>query len=117
MELNAPRGMNFSIKDTLKEIEILKETVYVELSETAQQGTQEWHEARLGRFTASRFGDLMKQGRGKNDRIGAMCETYIYEKMAEILIRLPHNIESRATEWGLDHEEEAIEAYERKRAT
>lgn len=86
------------------------------LANAIPQGTEAWHEMRRGRFTASRFGDLMKEGRGKDDRFGQMCLTYVYEKIAEILTGSIHSqAYGVAVEWGTDHEDEARITYEKDR--
>src|SRR5690606_12945331 len=76
------------------------------------QNRQEWHAARLGKLTASRFDDMMKHGRGKDDKFGVACLNYAYEKVAEILTSAPHIVTSQAMEWGSDREAEACAKYE-----
>jgi hypothetical protein len=54
----------------------------------------------------------MKKGRSKDKVWGDMAMNYIYEKIAELMTGVPHfNAESRATQWGNDHEAKAIEQY------
>jgi len=76
------------------------------------QGGSEWHAERLCRFTSSRYNDMMKTGRGKEQRFGAMCLSYVYETLAGILTQTPHIVTSRSLEWGIDNEPEAIKRYE-----
>jgi hypothetical protein len=76
------------------------------------QGGSDWHYDRLGKFTASRFDDLMKRGRGKDQRFGNMCLTYVYEVLGGILTQQPHIVTSQSMDWGHDNEQAAIEAYE-----
>lgn len=154
-------------------------------AEPKAQGTDEWYQARLGKFTASRFGDMMKRGSGyKSDsekvnelrarvhaietgelkkeiedlvkeievkkasklgvkrledkltllnsyslsetkaqlkialedlqksRFSDTCNSYIYEKVGEILTMSPHMISGQAIDWGNEYEEAAIIRYE-----
>lgn len=71
-----------------------------------------WQVERLGKFTSSKIGSLMSKGRGKDQEWGQMAMSYIYTKIAEKMTGVPHYIpETRAMEWGNDHEAEAIEKY------
>jgi hypothetical protein len=45
-----------------------------------EQRTDEWHKQRMGKFTASRFGELMTNARKKDEVLGATAVSYIYEK-------------------------------------
>lgn len=74
-----------------------------------------WHQQRLGKLTASRFNDMLQQGKGKDARFGTMCMNYIYEKVAELLTNAPHITTSQAMEWGTNMESEAIAKYEEKK--
>ncbi len=72
----------------------------------------EWQKERLGRFTSSRLGDLMTSGRGKDKFWGDTAMRYIYEKIGELLSGVPHYTpETRAMEWGTEHEAEALEKF------
>lgn len=71
-----------------------------------------WHQKRLGKLTSSRFDDMMQKGRGKDDKFGRAAYVYIYEKVAELLTNAPHEISSKAMDWGTDMEAEAIARYE-----
>lgn len=72
----------------------------------------DWHKQRLGKFTSSRIGDLMKQGRKKGEIWGKVAESYIYEKVSELLTGLPKETpETFAMAWGTKYEAEAIEKY------
>lgn len=82
------------------------------VSEAKGQQNESWHKDRLGKFTASKFGTIMKTGRSKSQKFSDGCMTYIYEKVAEILTMSPHIVTSQATEWGNDFEEEACLRYE-----
>lgn len=69
---------------------------------------EQWVQDRLGKFTASRFGDLMKQGRKKNERWGVAAVKYIYEVISEILTNQPHVVTSKSMAWGEEYEPEAV---------
>jgi predicted phage-related endonuclease len=72
----------------------------------------EWHKKRLCKLTSSRFDDMMQKGRGKDDRFGRAAMIYIYEKIAEMITNAPHEVSSKAMEWGTDMEATAISRYE-----
>ena len=56
---------------------------------------EDWHRQRLGKLTCSRFDDMMVSGRGKDDKFGKACMTYVYEKVAELLTQSPHIVTSQ----------------------
>lgn len=81
-----------------------------------QQRTEEWRRARLGRFTASRFSDLLTEAKSKSDReagnLSKTSESYVLGCIGEILTELPADeIETVAMKWGTEHEDEARMAY------
>lgn len=76
-----------------------------------ERSKEEWLQKRMGKLTASRFEDMMQKGRGKDERFGTRAMTYVYEKVAELLINAPHTVTSQAMEWGSDTEQVAIERY------
>lgn len=79
------------------------------------QGSDIWHEQRRGKFTSSRFGDLMKNGRGK-DTMGDTAWSYIIDTAAEIITGESQGFEGNtATEWGNTYESEAIGVYEKEK--
>ena len=94
---------------------------------TAAQRTAEWYKQRLGHFTGSQVGRLMKRGRGKDAEWSADALTYIQEVASERLINPvvmdvadifddymnATQVTSRAMSWGIDHEDEAIDIYEK----
>jgi hypothetical protein len=43
-----------------------------------QIAEEEWFAKRAGKFTCSRFGDLMTTGRGKDEVFGQTALSYIY---------------------------------------
>ena len=76
-----------------------------------EQGTAEWFALRRGRFTSSRFGDLMSNGRGK-DTIGKTAQTYIMEIAYEMATGETVGFTGNAaTEWGVEWEDTAREYY------
>jgi hypothetical protein len=66
-----------------------------------------WWENRIGKFTGSEIWKLMTEPRAKKDLMSKTAETYIREKVYEILSgQLKQSIDSAATAWG--HENEPI---------
>lgn len=90
-----------------------------------RQNTNDWYKARLGHFTGSQVGRLMKKGRGKDAEWSADAITYIKEVVAERLINpVILDIEdlfdqyldmtqasSKMIAWGHDNEDKALGAY------
>ena len=88
-----------------------------------RQHSDEWYKARLGHFTGSQVGRLMKQGRGNEWSADAL--SYIDEVASERLINptiieIPELFEeyldctiatSKAMAWGADNEEKALGSY------
>lgn len=78
-----------------------------------KQNTEEWLRVRLGKITGSGVAPLLTKGRKKDEYFGAGANTYIDEKVTEILTAaIPDQNSGRACEWGNEHEDEAIEVYE-----
>lgn len=73
------------------------------------QRTIEWHMKRLGKPTASRFGDI-KPGRGQ--KWSDKTQTYMRELLVERLTGQWVEAYGAAIEWGVEHEDEARELYE-----
>lgn len=73
------------------------------------QRTVDWYMMRLGKPTASRFGDI-KPGRGTKWAVSTL--TYMRELLCERLTGQWTEAFGNAIEWGLDHEDEARELYE-----
>jgi hypothetical protein len=86
---------------TLKERKM--EDIFEAISDT-QQRSEEWHAQRMGKFTASRFGDLMTNGRKKDEVLGQTAISYIYEKAAELLTGQRTEIFGKALDWGNEYE-------------
>lgn len=74
------------------------------------QGTAEWHKARIGIPTASKFGEILTPG----GKLSASSRAYAYRLVAERLLNAP--AESTAnTEWmerGREFEPKAVRQYE-----
>src|SRR6056297_3161658 len=74
---------------------------------TMKQKTREWYETRAGKFTASQIYRLMgKQGIGKTG------ETYVLEKVTEMMGVTMPPISNHAMEWGTETEPLAREYFE-----
>lgn len=93
--------------------------------EVAEQGTEEWHEERLGLATASNFykivnwtaGRTLKDGsfpKGGEPKPTAYWYSYRNELVAERLSGQYKRFSSKPIEWGKNHEEDAAAAYELK---
>jgi len=78
-----------------------------------QQGTQEWKDQRVGKFTASTFGDCMGSGKLLGREFTIPGYTLIQEKVAERLTGEQKEITGKALDWGTAYEGEAIELYEK----
>jgi putative phage-type endonuclease len=70
-----------------------------------EQRTDEWLEARRGKFTASQFSKLI------GSTITATAHTYVLDKIVETYYGIKENIVSEAMQWGIDYEPEAIDYY------
>jgi len=82
-----------------------------------EQRTDEWHQQRCGRITASRFGDVMTAPKTKADReagkLSQTAETYLLEKLAEKLTGVPVNLPANAAmKWGTKWEPDALAVYQ-----
>ena len=78
---------------------------------TCEQGTEEWYNARLGKVTASRFKDVMTNGRGS--AASKTAESYMMQLIAESLTQnVVNEFSTPATKWGTDNEPAARSLYE-----
>jgi len=76
-----------------------------------QQGSAEWIQERLGRFTASEIHKLIPSGKGGNV-FSETGKTYILEKLVELETGFPaSDIYGPALDWGTEHEPMAREWY------
>ena len=79
-----------------------------------EQHTPEWHDARKGIPTASRFGDIMAKGRG--DSPSKSCQTYLAELIGERITDEPApSFTTAAMQRGHDMEPTARTLYELER--
>lgn len=68
----------------------------------AEQRTPEWFQARMGKATASRFGDIMAKTRSG---YAASRKNYMAELVSQRLTgTVPENFTSTAMQWGIDNE-------------
>lgn len=76
-----------------------------------QQGSAEWIQERLGRFTASEIHKLIPSGKGGN-KFSETGKTYILEKLVELETGFQASeIYGPALDWGTEHEPMAREWY------
>lgn len=72
-------------------------------TENVKQGSPEWHAARLGMVTGSRFADVMTKGRGGG--ASKTAQTYMMELIGERLTGMTSDeIKSKYLDWGNEHE-------------
>jgi hypothetical protein len=77
---------------------------------TCEQGTPEWHKARLGIPTASKFQTIVAKGRGGGESKGR--KEYLYKLAGERLTGEPmHHYQNDHMERGKEMEDEARELY------
>lgn len=68
-----------------------------------------WRMARLGKITGSRFAQVKRTAKGE---WGETAQSYLFELASEWLTGQPADaFNSRATDWGIEHEPEALELY------
>ncbi|MDX1473339.1 MAG: YqaJ viral recombinase family protein [Reinekea sp.] len=85
----------------------------MKIIESIQQGSQDWLELRLGKVTASKFSDVMTDGKGGNPSVTA--KSYMIKLVAEILRGEPMPFfENEAMRWGTETEPQARAMYELK---
>lgn len=77
------------------------------------QGSPEWYEERLGKFTSSKASCLLVSSKSPGQVFGEGAWTYIYEKIYELATGLVADEfdGNDATDWGLAHEPDADEMY------
>lgn len=108
------------------------------LAGASEQGSQRWFDIRTGRFTSSEYYKLIQPGErlmteaelaarpktgpgsktkwtADESKLSEGGETFIYQKVAEVLTGQPKNeVFSHATAWGDEYEPVAAEYYETK---
>lgn len=84
----------------------------MEVAEKSTELTQ-FQRARLGKITASRFGDIRKL---RNGAWGETALTYLYDLVGEHLTGQPAETfaGNRATDWGNFYEADALRAYQKR---
>lgn len=77
----------------------------------ADQRTEEWHQARAGKLTASCFVDIISTTKGgkPTSARGTLMRKLAFERMAGTPA---HEIGGRALTWGTEVEEAAVQTYE-----
>lgn len=85
----------------------------MKIIESVQQGSNEWLELRLGKVTASKFSDVMTNGKGVG--LSATARSYMIRLISEILRGEPMPFfENEAMKWGTETEPQARAMYELK---
>lgn len=83
-----------------------------------KQRSEEWHQTRLGKVTASRFKDVLTAPKSKMARdageLSQSAHSYLCEKVAEVFTQKSVRLSTKATQWGIDCEPLAVEAYENR---
>lgn len=89
------------------------DVVLTDLIAAESRPLSDFQRARLGKITASRFGIIKKL---KSGEWGETALSYLYDLIGEHLTGLPSQsfTGNDATEWGNEHEAEAIEAYTKR---
>lgn len=76
-----------------------------------EQQREQWFQLRSGKFTCSRFGDLAKEGRAKDEPWSQTAWNYMYQIAAELCGSFSFETHSRPTQWGKENEPAAIMEY------
>ena len=72
---------------------------------------EEWFAKRAGKFTCSRFGDLMSTGRAKDEVFSQTGYSYIYQVAAERVGSYTFPFDTSSVRWGKENERQALEEY------
>lgn len=79
----------------------------MEIIRDIEQGSEQWHELRLGKVTASRFKDVMAKGKG------LIRKSYMYQLAAEYITgEKEESYSNKYMEWGTENEAAARAMYE-----
>lgn len=85
----------------------------MKIIESIEQGSQEWLELRVGKVTASKFKDVMTNGKGGN--LSVTAKSYMIKLVCEILRGEPMPFfENDSMRWGTETEPQARAMYELK---
>lgn len=81
-------------------------------SEIIRQRTPEWYIARVGKFTASNFFELMGKPVEKSEQLSKSAINYVQTIARQIYFN-EHNLrpENDATRWGMRYEDEALREF------
>ena len=96
--------------------------------DNVEQRSLEWHRLRIGSFTGSKIGDLMKSGRKKEQIFGDTAMSYIFKVAAERMLNPvfvnddelfgqyieQQQVYSKAIIWGQEQEDNAKDLLMRK---
>lgn len=83
-----------------------------DVSQWIEQGTPEWDQIRVGRFTASEIWKLMVEPKTKGNGLSETAKTYIQEKVAEVMTGQPKQQGyAFPLVWGIEKEPEARELF------
>ena len=96
--------------------------------DNVEQRSLDWHRLRIGSFTGSKIGDLMKSGRKKEQIFGDVATSYIYKVAAERMLNPvfvnddelfgqyieQQQVYSKAIIWGQEQEDNAKDLLMRK---
>ena len=96
--------------------------------DNVEQRSLDWHRLRIGSFTGSKIGDLMKSGRKKEQIFGDVAMSYIFKVAAERMLNPvfvnddelfgqyieQQQVYSKAIIWGQEQEENAKDLLMRK---
>lgn len=85
--------------------------VATEIVDREEVERENWFRLRAGKFTCSRFGDLIGSGRKKDEEFSQTGWSYIYQVAAERLGSYVHEFDNAPVRWGKDHEADALLAY------
>lgn len=84
------------------------------IHETVEQGSDEWHELRLGKVTASMVSSLLVNGKSESGfGVGALTEMRRVVEERITRIKKESFAGNKATEWGHENEVLARQLYER----
>ena len=96
--------------------------------DNVEQRSLDWHRLRIGSFTGSKIGDLMKSGRKKEQIFGDVAMSYVFKVAAERMLNPvfvnddelfgqyieQQQVYSKAIIWGQEQEENAKDLLMRK---
>lgn len=95
----------------------LDELEEVEQVKTENDKKTDWLKQRAGKFTASEFYRIMTYADKKPNELPAGAIKYVREKVAESLTEFDDDSNgflNAAMQWGIDHEHEAVDLFEKK---